>query len=328
MLKISKVFIKRPSLHTGLNLQTNNNFYFLTSRPQFNKNFFIRKTRKGYYLNLILARIQHMTYPCVPVWMKERERDKFDYPLRSAKEIAFEQYMKPPLFTADIYVNNYTAISNMQTLHVHKADNRNNEIKIVMRIEEMHLTPLQKKRLIFLLGPRYLGDGKIKIVMRKYTNLQDNLNKAIEIFQQLYWEAKRAPLFIWNKMTDNQKAREVRKFIGKKAPMPSNIEEIKEQLLKSYNEQKTHFDHIYESGQFNAKFVLNNIQNKLDKVFKTKDSAINEEEENIKRGNLERQAEERIARDKIEQNLVKKQVLTKKAYETFFKLPEEDGKNI
>jgi hypothetical protein len=321
MFKISKVLFKKPTLQTGLNLETNNNFYFLTSRPQFNKNFFIRKPRKGYYL-LIIARIQHMTYPCVPVWMKERTRDEFDYPLRSAKEIAFEQYLNPPLFAVDISVNNYAAIDNMQSMHVHKADNRNNEIKIETRIEDMYLTPLQKRRLIFLLGPRYLGDGKVKIVMRKYTNLQDNLNKAIEIFQQLYWEAKRAPMYIWHKMSRKQQTRAKKKALGIKGPLHANYRKSGKELQEFINQKKQYFNQIYESGQFNAEFVTKNIDKILDAAYKTKDSS-NDQEEHIKRSILERQAEERIARDQIQQNLVKQQVLSKKAYETFFKLPEE-----
>lgn len=57
----------------------------------------------------------------------------------------------------------------------------------------MGLAPLQRQRLIFLLGNRYTGSDKIKIVCRQYNTFHENFIRAHEILRELYWESKRAP---------------------------------------------------------------------------------------------------------------------------------------
>ena len=57
----------------------------------------------------------------------------------------------------------------------------------------MGLAPLQRQRFIFLLGNRYTGSGKIKIVCRQYNTFHENFIRAHEILRELYWESKRAP---------------------------------------------------------------------------------------------------------------------------------------
>ncbi len=262
-----------------------------------------------------------MTYPCVPVWMKEREKDQFDYPLRSAKEIAFEQHMNPPLFTANIVYNDYRAISEMTTLHVHKADNRNNEIKLEMRIEDMFLTPLQKKRLIFLLGPRWRGDGKVKIVMRKYTNMKDNLNKAFETFRQLYWEAKRAPMYIWARMNNTQRRKAARKVFGHK--LPENIQELKEKANKEVEEQQKQFYEMYDNRQYTAQVFKDSVQKRLDEKYSSGSAEAKSQEQ--RELEIQKKTESFIAKEEIEKSLVKKKVLTKKAFETFFRSQEQEA---
>ena len=256
-----------------------------------------------------------MSYPCIPKWMKAREKDPFDYPLRSRKEIAFEQYMNPPLFTVTVIKNNYMALSEMSTLNVHKADCRNSQIIIEGNIEHMNLTPLQKKRLIFLLGRRWKNDGKVKIVARQYTNMDHNLSRGFDIFRQLYWEAKRAPMYIWAKMKNSERRAATRRVYGNMPVEKVNL--LKKEAETEVSKQMDYFNRIYDSGDYTPKFIKDNIQKHLD-LSQEKLSAdeLKQKEEQIMEA--ERKAEELLARDNIEKNLVKIQILSKKAYETFF----------
>lgn len=65
--------------------------------------------------------------------------------------------------------------------------------KIWVHLREMGLAPLQRQRLIFLLGNRWTGSDKIKIVCKQYNTWHENHVRALEILRELYWEAKRAP---------------------------------------------------------------------------------------------------------------------------------------
>lgn len=47
--------------------------------------------------------------------------------------------------------------------------------------------------MIFLLGRRYKNDGMIKIGVDMYFKPEENLKKAIEMVNELYLEALRAP---------------------------------------------------------------------------------------------------------------------------------------
>jgi len=60
-------------------------------------------------------------------------------------------------------------------------------------MKDMGLAPLQRDRFIFLLGNRYTGSDKVKIVCRQYNTYHENYIRANEILRELYWEAKRAP---------------------------------------------------------------------------------------------------------------------------------------
>jgi hypothetical protein len=72
-------------------------------------------------------------------------------------------------------------------------DTRDRIAKIRVNLTEMGLAPLQRQRLIFLLGNRYQGSDKIKIVCKQYNTYHENFVRANEILRELYWEAKRAP---------------------------------------------------------------------------------------------------------------------------------------
>ena len=262
-----------------------------------------------------------MKYPCIPVWMKPREKDHFDYPLRSKKEITFEQYLNPPRFNVSVITNDYKAISENSTLNIHKADNRNNEVTLELDMRQMYLSPLQKKRLIFLLGPRWKGDGKVKIVSRKYTDLDHNLTKAFDTLRQLYWEAKRAPIYVWSKMKNWERRAAARKIFGK-VNSKEELERLKKEKSEEVIRKKEKFNALYDTGNYTPEVVANNLQEHLDNVFKGIDvESTKGEEERIKEA---KKLEEALARDNYEKQLVKKQILSKKAYETFFNLDQEE----
>lgn len=61
-------------------------------------------------------------------------------------------------------------------------------------MNEMNLSPKQKERLIFLLGPRYKNDNIMKIVVDMHEDYTQNLEKGIEMVKELYLEALRAPM--------------------------------------------------------------------------------------------------------------------------------------
>lgn len=44
-----------------------------------------------------------------------------------------------------------------------------------------------------MLGPRYTGSDKIKIVCKQFNTYHENFLRANEILREIYWEAKRAP---------------------------------------------------------------------------------------------------------------------------------------
>ena len=72
-------------------------------------------------------------------------------------------------------------------------DTRDRVAKIRVNLTEMGLAPLQRQRFIFLLGNRYTGSDKIKIVCKQYNTFHENFVRANEILRELYWESKRAP---------------------------------------------------------------------------------------------------------------------------------------
>ena len=95
----------------------------------------------------------------------------------------------------------------------------------------MGLAPLQRQRFIFLLGNRYTGSDKIKIVCRQYNTFHENFIRAHETLREIYWESKRAPS-INTTAIKNPYRREFfkKKFLGK------TFEE-REAFLKSFAEQ-------------------------------------------------------------------------------------------
>ena len=57
----------------------------------------------------------------------------------------------------------------------------------------MSLSPQQRERFIYLLGPRYQGGHKVKLVCKQHNTYQENYVKVLEILREIFWESKRAP---------------------------------------------------------------------------------------------------------------------------------------
>ena len=131
-----------------------------------------------------------MSYNCVPDWMKPAPKDPFDYKLRSKEEVMEEfKYYEEPF---DIQAE-YTKYTAGDTRMEDNLDTRDRVAKITVNLTDMGLAPLQRQRLIFLLGNRYQGSDKIKIVCKQYNTWHENFVRANEILRELYWESKRAP---------------------------------------------------------------------------------------------------------------------------------------
>lgn len=72
-------------------------------------------------------------------------------------------------------------------------DTRERVAKVTIDLKEMGFAPLQRQRFIFLLGNRFTGSDKVKIVCKQYNTYHENFVRANEILRELFWEAKRAP---------------------------------------------------------------------------------------------------------------------------------------
>lgn len=131
-----------------------------------------------------------MSYNCIPEWQKPAPQDPFDYKLRNKEEVKEEFKYYYDAFDIQGVYKKYTA---GDTRTEDNLDNRERVAKIWVQLNEMGLAPLQRQRFIFLLGNRYNGSSKIKIVCRQYNTFHENFIRAHEILRELYWESKRAP---------------------------------------------------------------------------------------------------------------------------------------
>lgn len=105
----------------------------------------------------------HLSYTCVPAFMKPAPVDPFDYPLRPKQEILDEFKYHPAEFSVGVLYKKYAA---GDTRSEDNLDNRDRIAKIWVNIKEMKLAPLQRERFIYLLGNRWVGSDKVKIVCR------------------------------------------------------------------------------------------------------------------------------------------------------------------
>jgi hypothetical protein len=95
--------------------------------------------------------------------MKPAPKDAFDYKLRSKEEVMeeFKYYEEP--FNIQAQYKKYTA---GDTRMEDNLDTRDRVAKITVDLTDMGLAPLQRQRMIFLLGNRFTGSDKIKIVCK------------------------------------------------------------------------------------------------------------------------------------------------------------------
>ena len=117
-------------------------------------------------------------------------RDPFDYPLRSLEEVKKELEQFPIKREARIHlVHHKDKEGNPKT----EPDLRDSVVRMFLNMDDWNLTPKQKERLIFLLGPRYKGVPEFKIVSRQFPERDQNLQKCLDIIYELLMECKRAP---------------------------------------------------------------------------------------------------------------------------------------
>jgi hypothetical protein len=261
-----------------------------------------------------------MKYPCIPMWMKQREFQDFDYPLLSRKEMLLEQHIKPPNFNAKIITTDYAHLYKFKSFPQNTVDKRATDVKLELNMSEMGLGPLQKKRLIFLLGPRYQNSDIFKIVVRQFHNQEYNMTRAIELLRQLFWEAKRAPPFIWERMKNRQRVRLKRTLLGKNLTQ-KEINEKLNGIVERYNKIEKEFNEVYESGNYTPEYLKNHLLKNFSQGEHDENEQQNLEQEKAEK---DKQEEIQIARNALEESLIKKRVLTQKAYDTFFKKDLDD----
>ena len=99
-----------------------------------------------------------------------------------------------PDFVVNAEFKRHTA-GDMRQNNPKVMDDRDRISKIKLDMRDMQLQPLQKRRLIFLLGPRWnpTRPHDIKIVTKQYPTFTENYFKGMETIKELYWEALRAP---------------------------------------------------------------------------------------------------------------------------------------
>jgi hypothetical protein len=115
--------------------------------------------------------------------------------LQSKQEIEeFHRYHEPD-FNIKLKYKRYAAGDIRHDDAEGRVDFRDVVAKLRVDMREMKLAPLQRQRLIFLLGPRYnpKKPHEAKVVIKQYNNMSENFIRANEVLRELYWEALRAP---------------------------------------------------------------------------------------------------------------------------------------
>ena len=183
-----------------------------------------------------------MQYTCLPNWVLPKDNDPFDYPLRNIDDIEFEHFVDPPNFPIMLYMNGNDLPNTPATVY-----NIPNEVELMVKLTDLPLTGLQKQRLVFLLGNRYQNDNKIRIKGKMFDNYEDNLDKAIDILKQLYFEAKRAPLFKEN-LSSHQYSKLKRKYLGKNKEIR---QENETKILELTAQKETNYKKFQNSNEDN-----------------------------------------------------------------------------
>lgn len=127
---------------------------------------------------------------------------------------------------------------------------------MILRIDKMNLSPLQRKRLIFLLGCRYKGSPKVKIVVRQYKTFEENYYRGLDIIKQLYWEALRAPIFKLTDLRPRKRRLLINKYLGRGETRKINILKGQESL-KTINNllEKSEKNEITKEEFYNKRII-------------------------------------------------------------------------
>lgn len=137
-----------------------------------------------------------MKYTQIPTWLKKQDRDPFAYQLRSKEEVAEDHKLFPPTFQWQAQMSMYPS-GDIRENEEDRLDHRDKKAKMVFDMSKMGLSPQQRERMIFLLGPRYNAKkGNIhefKIVCDHFPSYQENFMRVMEQFREIYWESLRAP---------------------------------------------------------------------------------------------------------------------------------------
>lgn len=290
--------------------RVNMSLFPLHEHPEFRNESKLRK-----------AKTKLMKYDDVfkPFWMKLKKDDPFDYSLRSKEEVYYQMYLHPPFWNIHYMYN-----IQFEDLVVKASSNGNlyNKVKIYVKIKEMNLFPLQQQRLVFLLGRRYKQNGIVKLVVGQTDNLETNVAIGRDTLKQLYLESLRAPLFILDWMTEEEKdemylnygrtVEEGRKYIEKKY-FDKTTEEYRK-FLEFYsivgNPSVKYEVKLKEWAKHIKTFIKDDDENEMKKK---------ENEENIREDN------ELLSRKDAYSKLINERKLSDKAYEIFFK---DEGSNI
>ena len=259
-----------------------------------------------------------MTYDCIPFWLKEKPKDPFDYPLRSKQEIQLENEISPPNFSIKCIKKTYMAPLRNIGAKINNSDLRNTHIKFEVEFEKLKLTPLQKNRLIFLLGRRYKGGNSFKIIVRQYDNLEYNFAKGLDILRQLYYETKRAPPFLWDRMTNKQRRITKKKYLGKTVEIQNeNINKY----MEMYKVDKEEFDKLMKDP---SNFTKEKCLERWNEKHKAALNAFVSKE--IKEKEMEETQKTVLSKDDYYRNLVNERILSPKAYKTFYETPLNNSK--
>ena len=112
-------------------------------------------------------RVKYMQYTQVPDWLAKQQRDPFDYKLRSKAEVMEQQKYFEPNFEFRTEFFKYPA-GDVREHGNTRVDHRDKVAIVHFDFSNLNLAPLQRERMIFLLGPRYKPEmgNQFKIVCK------------------------------------------------------------------------------------------------------------------------------------------------------------------
>jgi hypothetical protein len=139
-------------------------------------------------------------------------------------------------------------------------DHRDKVARITFDLRTLNLSPEQRERFIFLLGPRYRNSPMIKLTSRKYFTFQENYMRLMELVREIYWESMRAPSRNMT-MIRNPYRREaiMKKLLGRTS---AERRESRRKLKQLIQEQKKKIDIELAEQEIYDKEVVSKLQEK------------------------------------------------------------------